>query len=98
MAKPRVRSWCHRVFVKARCPAVVGALLVGVVSGPPGGRGGQARAEVLLAQRAVPLEQESSVLQGGRTDIRRQGSDEIVPGHRELELSSELAFVTTRSP
>jgi hypothetical protein len=56
----------------------------------------QARADLLLAQRSSELSWEDITVVSRRTDIRRQGSDEIVSTRRELELSSELAFVTSR--
>lgn len=59
--------------------------------------GRDARADVLLAQRREPLSEEREA-SGVRTDIRRQGSDEIVSGQREVEASTEMSFVTSRGP
>ena len=98
MAKPRERPCRHPLVFKMR-PAVLGLVVVSVVAGagPPWMRAREARAGTLLAQRASPLEGEA-VAESGHSDIRRQGSDQIVSGQRELELSSELVFVTSRLP
>jgi hypothetical protein len=57
-----------------------------------------ARADMLLAQRSAPSALESEAASTRSLDIRRQGSDEMVSQRRELEASTELAFVTTHGP
>jgi len=49
------------------------------------------------AQRNEPLA-EQQISGAPRADMRRQGSEEVVPSRREIEASSEMVFVTTRGP
>jgi hypothetical protein len=76
---------------------VLAALSVSAL-GPCGIGVPRARAELMLA--AAPPStlrwQDITVVPRSSFDIRRQGSTEIVSPQRELELSSEMSFVTSR--
>lgn len=70
--------------------------LAAVVTATLGPAATAAGAETLLAQRRDPAASVTTAESAG-TDVRRQGSDELVSSEREMEIGSEMVFVTSRS-